>query len=172
MESSSSYLDMRRHFVGGKRGRASIFQARNMAKPGFTTKWWISKRKDQITCPADVRSINFWSYKLFDTTNIFVPGYLGIMVTRQQQFCCIFAGTKDKFDYFLKKLFHSSTSHTYHHNSSLFLNRHKNLKSYLLSLSQSNMRKWLMIHCMPSLTIIPFSLLSSMGCRVKPRSIS
>ena len=60
-------------------------------------------------------------------TNIFVPGYLGIMVTRQQQFCCIFAATKDKFDYFLKKLFHSSTSHTYHHNSSLFLNRHKNI---------------------------------------------
>ena len=23
------------------------------------------------------------------------------------QFCCIFAATKDKFDYFLKKLFHS-----------------------------------------------------------------
>ena len=43
------------------------------------------------------------------------------------QFCCIFAATKDKFDYFLKKLFHSSTSHTYHHNSSLFLNRHKNI---------------------------------------------
>ena len=60
-------------------------------------------------------------------TNIFVPGYFGIMVTRQQQFCCIFATTKDKFDYFLKKLFHSSTLHTYHHNSSLFLNRHKNI---------------------------------------------
>ena len=38
-------------------------------------------------------------------TNIFVPGYLGIMVTRQQQFCCIFAATKDKFYYFLKKFF-------------------------------------------------------------------
>ena len=49
------------------------------------------------------------------------------MVTRQQQFCCIFALTKDKFDYFLKKLFHSSTLHTYHHNSSLFLNKHKNI---------------------------------------------
>ena len=61
------------------------------------------------------------------STNIFVPGYLGIMVTRQQQFCCIFAATKDKFDSFSKKLFHSSTSHTYHHNSSLFLNRHKNI---------------------------------------------
>ena len=61
------------------------------------------------------------------TTNIFVPGYLGIMVTKQQQFCCIFAATKDKFDYFLKKLFHSSTSHTYHHNSSWFLSRHKNI---------------------------------------------
>ena len=61
------------------------------------------------------------------STNIFVPGYLGIMVTRQQQFCCIFAATKDKFDYFLKKLFYSSTWHTYHHNSSLFLNRHKNI---------------------------------------------
>ena len=34
-----------------------------------------------------------------DTVN-FVPGYLGIMVTRQVQFCCIFAVTKDKFDYF------------------------------------------------------------------------
>ena len=34
----------------------------------------------------------------------FVPGYLGIMITRQVQFCCIFAATKDKFDYFLKKL--------------------------------------------------------------------
>ena len=33
------------------------------------------------------------------------------------QFCCIFAATKDKFGSFLKKLFHSSTSHTYHHNS-------------------------------------------------------
>ena len=72
MESSLSYLDMRRHFVGGKRGRASIFQARNMAKPGFTTKWWISKRKDQITCPADVRSINLWSYKLFDTKVLYI----------------------------------------------------------------------------------------------------
>ena len=59
--------------------------------------------------------------------SIFVPGYLGIMITRQQQFCCIFAATKDKFGYFLKKLFHSSTSHTYHHNSSLFLSRHKNI---------------------------------------------
>ena len=52
-----------------------------------------------------------------DTDN-FVPGYLGIMVTRQVQFCCIFAATKDKFGYFLKKLFHSSTLHTDHHNSS------------------------------------------------------
>ena len=33
-------------------------------------------------------------------TNIFVPGYLGIMVTRQLQFCCIFAVTTDKFDLF------------------------------------------------------------------------
>ena len=49
--------------------------------------------------------------------NIFVPGYLGIMVTRQQQFCCIFAATKDKFGSFLKKLFLFSTLHTYHHNS-------------------------------------------------------
>ena len=52
-----------------------------------------------------------------------MPGYLGIMVTRQQQFCCIFAAKKDKFDYFLN----SSTSHTYHHNSILFLNSHKNI---------------------------------------------
>ena len=67
-------------------------------------------------------------------TNIFVPGYLGIIVTRQKQFCCIFAATKDKFDYFLMKLFHSSTLHTYHHNSSLFLNRHKNIHVYILQL--------------------------------------
>ena len=60
--------------------------------------------------------------------NFFVPGYLGIMVTRQKQYCCIFAVTKDNFDCFLKKLFHSSTSHTYHHNSSLFLSRHKSFK--------------------------------------------
>ena len=33
-------------------------------------------------------------------TNNFVPSYLEIMVTRQVQFCCIFAVTKDKFDYF------------------------------------------------------------------------
>ena len=52
------------------------------------------------------------------------------MVTRQVQFCCIFAATKDKFDYFLKKMFHSSTSHTYHHNSSWFLSRHKNIYVY------------------------------------------
>ena len=43
------------------------------------------------------------------STNNFVPGYLGIMVTRQKQFCCIFA------------------LHTYHHNSILFLNSHKNI---------------------------------------------
>jgi hypothetical protein len=67
--------------------------------------------------------------------NIFVPGYLEIMVTRQQQFCCIFASTKDKFGYFLKKLFHSRTSHTYNHYSSLFLNRHKNIHAFDLSFS-------------------------------------
>ena len=33
-------------------------------------------------------------------TDNFVPGYLGIMVTRQVKFCCIVAVTKDKFDYF------------------------------------------------------------------------
>ena len=38
-------------------------------------------------------------------TNVFVPGYLGIMVTRQQQFCCIFAATKDIFDYLKKSCF-------------------------------------------------------------------
>ena len=62
--------------------------------------------------------------------NNFVPGYSGyhgIRVTRQQQFCCIFAARKDKFGYFLKKLLHSSTLHTYHHNSSLFFSRHKNI---------------------------------------------
>ena len=62
------------------------------------------------------------------STNIFVPGYLGIMVTRQVQFCCIFAVTKDKFDHFLKKLLHSITWHIYHHNSSWFLSRHKNIR--------------------------------------------
>ena len=56
-----------------------------------------------------------------------MPGYLGIMVTRHVQFCCIFAATKDKLDYFLKKLFHSSTLHTYHYNSSWFLSKHKNI---------------------------------------------
>ena len=30
-----------------------------------------------------------------EDTNIFVPGYLGIMVTREQQFCCILAATKE-----------------------------------------------------------------------------
>jgi hypothetical protein len=38
------------------------------------------------------------------TTNIFVPGYLGIIVIRQQQFCCIFAAGKDKFDCFVKEI--------------------------------------------------------------------
>ena len=33
-------------------------------------------------------------------TNNFVPDYLGIMVTRRVQFCCIFAATKGKLDYF------------------------------------------------------------------------
>ena len=42
------------------------------------------------------------------------------------QFCCIFAATKDKFGYFLKKLFHSSTSHTYHHNSNWTIGKARN----------------------------------------------
>ena len=67
-------------------------------------------------------------YEIVKNTNIFVPGYLGTMVTGQQQFCCIFAARKDKFDSSLKKLFHSSTSNTYHHNSSLFLSWHKNIR--------------------------------------------
>ena len=54
------------------------------------------------------------------------------LVTRQQQFCCIFAATKDKFDYFSKKLVHSSTLHTWHQNSSWFLSRHKNIYECLL----------------------------------------
>ena len=37
-------------------------------------------------------SFNFMAY-------FFVLGYLGIMVTRQLQFCCIFPVTKDKFDH-------------------------------------------------------------------------
>ena len=28
-----------------------------------------------------------------------MPGYLGIMVTRQLHFCCTFVATKDKFEY-------------------------------------------------------------------------
>ena len=69
--------------------------------------------------PIELKTVYTTVYLIYEVhTNIFVPGYLGIMVTRQQQFCFIFAATKDKFDYFLKKLFHSSTSHTYHHNSS------------------------------------------------------
>ena len=84
---------------------------------------WLARRFVVVT----VQLTN--SYTLF--TNIFVPGYLGIMVTRQQQFCCIFAATKDKFDYFLKKLFHSSTSHTYHHNSSWFFSRPKNIYDHV-----------------------------------------
>ena len=42
------------------------------------------------------------------------------------QFCCIFAATKDKFGSFLQKLFHSSTSHTYHHNSSWTIRQARN----------------------------------------------
>ena len=46
---------------------------------------------------------------------------------------CICEKTREKilllYD-FKKKLFHSSTSHTYHYNSSLFLNRHKNIHVY------------------------------------------
>ena len=59
-------------------------------------------------------------------TNNFVPGYLGIMVTRQVQFCCVFAATKDKFGIYLKKLFHSSTLHTYHHNFSWTIRQARN----------------------------------------------
>ena len=39
---------------------------------------------------------------LICTINL-LPGYRGIMATRHVQFCCIFAVTKDKFDYFEKK---------------------------------------------------------------------
>ena len=66
----------------------------------------------------------YWDHEYFCS---WLPWNYGYQ-TRQQQFCCIFAATKDKFDYFLNKLFHSSTSHTYHHNSSLFLSRHKSFK--------------------------------------------
>ena len=71
-------------------------------------------------CPACLKMENRWNYfgdwckdhdiavgkvdigasPILTGTNIFVPGYLGIMVTRQLRFCCIFAMTKDKFDYF------------------------------------------------------------------------
>ena len=39
---------------------------------------------------------------------------------------CIFAATKANFDYFFKKLFHSSTLHTYHHNSSWTIRQARN----------------------------------------------
>ena len=45
--------------------------------------------KIQIFCGKDCLS----------TINL-LPGYLGIMATRHVQFGCIFAVTKDKFDYF------------------------------------------------------------------------
>ena len=44
-----------------------------------------------------------YSYLVNDpqtSTNNSLPGYFGIMATRHVQFCCIFAVTKDKFDYF------------------------------------------------------------------------
>ena len=59
---------------------------------------------------------------------------LELWLPDKHQFCCIFVVTKDKFGYFLKKLFHSSISHTYHHNSSLFLNRHKNIRASQLDI--------------------------------------
>ena len=61
-----------------------------------------------------------------ESTDISLPGCLGIIVTCIM-YCCIFAATKDKFGSLLKKLFHSSTLHIYHHNSSSFLKRHKNV---------------------------------------------
>ena len=98
-----------------------------------------------------------------------MPSYLGIMVTRQVQFCCIFAATKDKFDYFLKKLFHSSTSHTYHHNSSWFLSRHKNIYE---SYPPPNFQACCPFHkyyCYFKLTILPWGTSEKVSL-VNPRT--
>ena len=64
--------------------QVSNWQMRLILGLSFTTY-------DCLKIAAIVRILN---------TDNFVPGYLGIMVTRQVQFCCIFAVTKDKFDYF------------------------------------------------------------------------
>ena len=73
-------------------------------------------KKYKYLCPGSIR-LQVPNKSVPVSTNIFVPGYLGIMVTRQQQFCCIFAATKDKSGSFLKKLFHSSTLHPCHHDN-------------------------------------------------------
>jgi hypothetical protein len=62
-----------------------------------------------------------------------LPGCLGIIVTCTCTVLLYFAVTKDKFGSFLKKLFHSSTSHTYHHNSSWTIRQARN---YLWVLNQ------------------------------------
>ena len=59
---------------------------------------------------------------------------LELWLPEKVQSCCIFAATKENFDFFLKKLFHSITSHTYHHNSSWpFKQAQKHLWSKLVS---------------------------------------
>ena len=87
--------------------------------------WPDEKTSANLDSSFNLTNQCFSSLKSPASTNNFLPGYLGIMVTRHVQFCCIFVATKDKLDYFLKKLFHFSTSHTYNHNSSL--GRHKNI---------------------------------------------
>jgi hypothetical protein len=48
--------------------------------------------------PARLFHPERWYWYVQNFTDDPVPGYLGIMITRHQQFCCIFAATKDKFD--------------------------------------------------------------------------
>ena len=55
-----------------------------------------TKLRFAVKKPRKTKSIESLTW----TTDNFAPGYLGIMVTRQVQFCCTFAVTKDKFDYF------------------------------------------------------------------------
>jgi hypothetical protein len=68
--------------------------------------FFFTSKKTFARPPKRVHQWKTSSISISVITNNFVPGYLGIMVTRNVQFCCIFAATKDKLDYFLKKLFH------------------------------------------------------------------
>ena len=70
--------------------------------------------------------LNFTVIFTFQTQIIPCLVALELQLPVPVQFCCIFAATKDKFGSFLKKLFHSSTSHTYHHNSSWTIRQARN----------------------------------------------